>query len=869
MIKSLRNPMEDILHTITDNNIDELSLQKTELSRQTKEYSFEMFVKQNNILTIKSRIGVLPMNDEGKYHKIPMFDFNSMSVEEINKFNEDGKVVSKKSGNEYDPSLFPNNDWNINKKKFEKTYDILSVFLKYSNEWYCIDVDDNKVYTPDDFGYFKDCPYMLGNTKGIHIYVKIQDLEKYKYDQKVWHNNDFEVDLIHTKNNMWENPKKTIHNFKEDGNYPVYKWEDIKHLFNTRRMFGISDVIKKNDIKKEPNKDNLLNTSFNEKYNKKSNEYEIALNAIESLSNERIHMYDNWINAYYIFVNDFEEEVAFELWLKYSNRSSKFVSEASLREKFNSFKKNHDNGRIHIGSLIEWAKQDDKNFSLYHFDPYYLSKRRINCENITSYEYNALYFRTEKAISELINYLYPNYFFSYGEELYFFNKYGIYEKEDIKNKRTPHYNKIIDGTILYLQKMAIFFTESKSNEISEEEKEEVKSGYRSLKNKLETVVGKRNVLTYFLEKTYNSDLLKKMDEEKKNLIGFKNGVYDIEKKIFRNGLPEDYVSKTTGYDYIEYSKDVEDENLKKCYNIISSFFPSDEYTQYMLHTIGYLLHGDKKRQEVYFWLGVGGNGKSLLSLLIKNVLGDYCEFINEDYFTIQEKDVNKANGQLVKTKSTRVVFVGEPETGDHAKLQIGKIKKISSGIDSIKARDLYKENIDFFPQFSLVFLLNDIPELTKLDGGVVRRFIINKFPFMFKDPQDYDSTNPSMKLADSKIQDYIIENSLNFFKLFASYYVPKFDTIIEVKNTVNEYFDDINAPGIWFKNNYEITNNEKDVIYMKEVYDKYIEENPNNEKIQVQKFNKFINVMTNNCIKTVRRKEGMLYTRVKLKNVQV
>ncbi len=827
---------------------------------KTLKYTFNMFVKQNNILSIKSKVGVLPMNDEGKNEKIPMFDFNTMTISEIEKFNTDGKVISKKTGREYDPFLYPNSNWNVNKKKFEKTYDILSVFLKYSDEWYCIDVDDNQVFTPEDFGYFKDCPYVLGNTKGIHIYVKIQGLEKYKYDQKVWHNDDFEVDLIHTKNNMWENPTKVIYNFKEDGEYPIYHWNSIKDLFNLKRMFGVSEVKKNNDSEKNPD----VKLDLNDKYDKKSNEYELACKAILSLSQNRINMYDSWINAYYIFINDFEEEVAFELWLKYSERSSKFVSEKSLKEKFDLLKKDSNSEKIHIGSLIEWAKEDDKNFSIHHVDSYYITKRKINYENISKPEHNALYGRTENSIAELINYLYPNYFFSYGEELYFFNKYGIYEKEDIKNKRTPHYNKIIDGTILHLLKMTIAY--DKNKDTSKEEKEEIKSGYRSIKNKLESVGGKKNVLTLFLEKTYNPELLKKMDEEKKNLIGFKNGVYDIEKKIFRRGLPEDYVSKITGYDYIEYSKDIEEKNLQKCYHIISSFFPSKEYTDYMLHTIGYLLHGDKKRQEVYFWLGVGGNGKSLLSLLLKNVLGDYCEFINEDYFTIQEKDTNKANGQLVKTKSTRVVFVGEPETGDHAKLQIGKIKKISSGIDSIKARDLYKENIDFFPQFSLVFLLNDIPELTKLDGGVVRRFVINKFPFMFKNKEDYDPLNPLMKLADPEVQEYIINNSLNFFKLFVNYYVPQFNTIEEVKNTVNEYFDEINAPGIWFKNNYEVTNNEKDIVYLKDVYDKYIEDNPNNEKIPLQKFNKYINVITNNCIKTVRRREGMVYIRVKLKN---
>lgn len=34
-----------------------------------------------------------------------------------------------------------------------------------------------------------------------------------------------------------------------------------------------------------------------------------------------------------------------------------------------------------------------------------------------------------------------------------------------------------------------------------------------------------------------------------NLVGFDNGILDIEQQVFREGKPEDYVSLTTGWDY--------------------------------------------------------------------------------------------------------------------------------------------------------------------------------------------------------------------------------------------------------------------------------------------------------------------------------
>jgi phage/plasmid-associated DNA primase len=38
-------------------------------------------------------------------------------------------------------------------------------------------------------------------------------------------------------------------------------------------------------------------------------------------------------------------------------------------------------------------------------------------------------------------------------------------------------------------------------------------------------------------------------DENPDLLGFTNGVYEINNKVFREGRREDYITKTTGYDF--------------------------------------------------------------------------------------------------------------------------------------------------------------------------------------------------------------------------------------------------------------------------------------------------------------------------------
>ena len=66
--------------------------------------------------------------------------------------------------------------------------------------------------------------------------------------------------------------------------------------------------------------------------------------------------------------------------------------------------------------------------------------------------------------------------------------------------------------------------------------------------KLKDSVYKDKVMKECKEKFYDKEFIDKLND-KKNLVGFENGIYDLNESEFRSGLPSDYVSLSTGYHY--------------------------------------------------------------------------------------------------------------------------------------------------------------------------------------------------------------------------------------------------------------------------------------------------------------------------------
>jgi hypothetical protein len=136
--------------------------------------------------------------------------------------------------------------WKLKPEEFKSLEVCYSVYLKHTDDIYCIDIDDENIKSIEDliavnpaFEFLRGCAYLQGNRKGLHIYCKVKNVPEYgpsEVDLLNWVKGDF----IHRANNMWEKQQKRFigEEIKE------YEFEDIKHIFN-EKFYGKKTTQKK------------------------------------------------------------------------------------------------------------------------------------------------------------------------------------------------------------------------------------------------------------------------------------------------------------------------------------------------------------------------------------------------------------------------------------------------------------------------------------------------------------------------------------------------------------------------------------------------------------------------------------------------
>jgi len=97
------------------------------------------------------------------------------------------------------------------------------------------------------------------------------------------------------------------------------------------------------------------------------------------------------------------------------------------------------------------------------------------------------------------------------------------------------------------------------------------------------------------------------------LIGFENGVYDLYHQAFRSGSPDDNISFSVGYDYVDYSPD--DDEIKEIHKFFSQIQTSPEMKEYILRLIASYLVGENKEQQFIFLTGSGCHAKNTKILM--------------------------------------------------------------------------------------------------------------------------------------------------------------------------------------------------------------------------------------------------------------
>lgn len=281
-----------------------------------------------------------------------------------------------------------------------------------------------------------------------------------------------------------------------------------------------------------------------------------------------------------------------------------------------------------------------------------------------------------------------------------------------------------------------YYSLASQNDDDDDDTEKKIKNIREILKKLKTSGFKNAVIEESSNLFLDDKFTEKLDENK-NLLGFDNGVYDLENMIFRPGQPDDYISFSTGYDYQEF--DMNHEYIQEIEEFFRKVQTQEDMKQYLLTVFASCLDGYNKRQRFVIFTGQkGSNGKSTSIEFLQMALGDYASTMPHTVLTRKSQNASNATPEMADKRGVRFVVLNEPDNNDE--INVGKMKELA-GNDKILARALHSDPFYFKPQFKMILVCNKLPYINSDDGGTWRRVRVTPWDSRFLDP-DEEITNP-------------------------------------------------------------------------------------------------------------------------------
>lgn len=316
-------------------------------------------------------------------------------------------------------------------------------------------------------------------------------------------------------------------------------------------------------------------------------------------------------------------------------------------------------------------------------------------------------------------------------------------------------------------------------------------------SKLENVSFKNNIISQitYLFKTHDQEFYNNLDS-KTFLIGFKNGVYDLREREFRKGSQEDYITFSTGYDWIEYEES--NQQVQDIYKFLGQIIPNKRVLEYTLKVLGKALIGIPE-ERFYIWTGLSGaNGKSTLINFLENTLGDYITSVDVSLLTNKRGNASNASPDVARLRGKRIFTFQEPEHDD--KLRTGILKQYTGG-DTIIARELFKAPISFKSQGTMIMCCNDLPAVTSCDSGTWRRIRVVEFKSRFCDnpiKENEFKIDPTIRHKIKEWRPYFMSILIHWYYKFLENGMNEPDEVKQAtakykvdNDKFNEFFDEI------------------------------------------------------------------------------
>ena len=159
-------------------------------------------------------------------------------------------------------------------------------------------------------------------------------------------------------------------------------------------------------------------------------------------------------------------------------------------------------------------------------------------------------------------------------------------------------------------------------------------------------------------------------------------------------------------------------------SFMEKLFPLPDLCKYMWDHLASCLIGIKKEHAFNIYRGSGSNGKSILTDLMSQALGEYKGTVPITLVTEKRGSIGGTSSEVIQLKGVRYAVMQEPSKD--AVINEGILKELTGG-DPIQARALYSDSEIFIPQFSLVVCTNALFDVKSNDDGTWRRMKLVDF----------------------------------------------------------------------------------------------------------------------------------------------
>lgn len=324
-----------------------------------------------------------------------------------------------------------------------------------------------------------------------------------------------------------------------------------------------------------------------------------------------------------------------------------------------------------------------------------------------------------------------------------------------------------------------------NNKISHSDGEQKKNFITQLEEWLQlytmiTKSGYLSVLTKMLRPLLSDNDFENKLDNNVGKLAFKNGIMDLETKIFREGIVwSDFITKTIPYDYIPSDTS----NVKKVLKPILN--NNDDHLEYYLSIIGYSFIGQPDLEKsIYFMIdktegGKGDNGKTFFFDILNDLAPNYVYRTKASLLDTKNTKVHK---QLAMTKGIRLLWLEElpreKDTNAELMKEIGDGKKLENEI-------MFGTSESINIMFKMFALSNHIPKIDPNEQAVYNRYKQVSYNSHF------DRTGTRIE-ADPDNLKFIADTSLSS-KIKTQYYNEVFNIIIDY---AHKYYERKGLPTI-------------------------------------------------------------------------